>query len=212
MKSVMARIAMLGLAVLILGSVFSSAQTAKIRNAQAFGPRRGPVEQTLGNQGSQGRWWNNQRMVDQLKLTDDQRKGMDQIFYDHRAKLIDLQANLQKAELAMQPLMSADSPDRKAMETQIDKVVAARGDLERANSRFLLDIRMKLTPDQWKQLRDMRANNMMGPGGPGGPGPQGPNDMRNRRDDRRMPPPPPGGPSTAPAPPAGPGPGAGMEQ
>jgi Spy/CpxP family protein refolding chaperone len=137
---------------------------------------------------------------------------MDQIFYDHRAKLIDLQANLQKAELAMQPLMSADSPDRKAMETQIDKVVAARGDLERANSRFLLDIRMKLTPDQWKQLRDMRANNMMGPGGPGGPGPQGPNDMRNRRDDRRMPPPPPGGPSTAPAPPAGPGPGAGMEQ
>jgi Spy/CpxP family protein refolding chaperone len=213
MKCVRARIAFVGLAILILGSAFSSAQAANIRNAQAFGPRRGPVEQTLGNQGAQGRWWNSQRMIDQLKLTDDQRKAMDQIFYDHRAKLIDLQATLQKAELAMQPLMSADKPDQKAMEAQIDKVVAARGDLERANARFLLDIRMKLTSDQWKQLRDMRANNMMGPGGPGGQGPQGPGDMRNRRDDRRMPPPPPpgGGPSTAPAPPAGAGPGAGME-
>lgn len=208
MKNFIARFAMICLAILILGPVFSSAQTAKVKKAQAFGPRRGPMEQSLGNQGGgPGRWWNNQRMVDQLKLTDEQRKAMDQIFYDHRAKLIDLQANLQKAELAMQPLMSADKPDQKAMESQIDKVVAARSELERANSRFLLDIRMKLTTDQWTQLRNMRGNMM----GPGGQGPQGPDGMRDRRNDRRMPPAPPAGPS-APAPPAGQGSGSGMVQ
>lgn len=107
--------------------------------------------------GAFGHWWNNPRMIERLKLTDDQRKAMDQILYEHREKLIDLQATLEKAELAMEPMMSADQPDRAAMEAQIDKVVQARAALERANSMFLLDIRMKLTADQWKQLRDMRG-------------------------------------------------------
>jgi len=50
-------------------------------------------------------------------------------------------ANLEKAELAMEPLMSADQPNDAAIVAQIDKVVQARGDLERANARFLLAIR-----------------------------------------------------------------------
>ncbi len=127
--------------------------------------------------GDMGRWWNNPRMIERLKLTDDQRKAMDQILYQHREKLIDLQANLERAELAMEPLISADQPDRAAIAAQIDKVVAARADLEKANSLFLLDIRLKLTADQWKQLKDMRMmdhrgmmdrrGDMMDRGGPG---------------------------------------------
>jgi periplasmic protein CpxP/Spy len=212
MKKVMARIAYVAMAVLISGTAFSAAQPGTVRRAQAFGPRRSPVEQALGAQGNKGRWWNNPRISEQLKLTDDQRKAMDQILYDHRAKLIDLHANLEKAELAMQQLMSADQPDQKAMEAQIDKVVAARGDLERANSRFLLDIRMKLTPDQWKQLRDSRGMGMQAPADHG----KGPmQEFRNRRNGD-------GPPTPAGAPPAPPtdgqgqgqgaGPGAGMDQ
>lgn len=158
-----------------------------------FGDHRPPFEKAMGDQ---GRWWNNPRMIDRLKITDDQRKAMDEILYQHREKLIDLQANLQRAELAMEPLMSADQPDRAAISAQIDKIVASRADLEKANSLFLLDIRLKLTPDQWKQLKDMRmmdrrgmdrrgAMDRRGPGGaqgrmwrqhskgPGGAPPQG---------------------------------------
>ena len=100
-------------------------------------------------------------MVERLKLTDDQRKAMDGIMLEHREKLIDLQANLEKAELAMQPLMSADTPNDAAITAQIDKVVQARGDLERANARFLLAIRDKLTPDQWKQVQTFREDGGM---------------------------------------------------
>jgi Spy/CpxP family protein refolding chaperone len=152
--------------------------------------RRPPFESTMG--GRMGRWWNRPRMIQQLKLSDEQRKAMDQIWYQHREKLIDLQANLQKAELAMQPLMSADQPDRGAMEGQIDKVVAARGDLERANARFLLDIRMKLTADQWKQLRQMRNERRMMDRG------RGP--MWRQQPGGQAPPPPPDGSSTPPQP------------
>ena len=213
MKPVMARLFFVTLAGAVLGSSLLTAQAPRLNRAQSFGPRRPPVERALGAEGSGGRWWNNQKMIDKLKLSDDQRKAMDQIYYDHRAKLIDVQANLQKAELAMQPLMSADQPDQKAMEAQIDKVVAARGDLERANARFLLDIRMKLTPDQWKQLRQSRQADMAqpAPGGTGGPGSRM-QQWRNRRMGPGAPPPPgaaPQGNAPGAPPPAGPGQGGG---
>ena len=184
MRTSIARHLFSALALALVGGMLASAQGPGGQGPGAMGPgfgaHRPPVERAFGgNTLIAGRWWNNPRMVDQLKLTEDQRKAMDAILFAHREKLIDLRANLQKAELAMQPLMSADQPDRKAMEAQIDKVVEARADLERANSLFLLDIRMKLTPGQWKQLQDMRAA-MQSRGGPGmqqwrgpGAGPQG---------------------------------------
>jgi len=118
------------------------------------------MERALGLAG--GQFWNNPNIVKQLNLTDDQRKAMDGILQDHRMKLIDLQANLERAEVAMGPLLKADTPDRTAIEGQIDKVVQSRAALEKANSLFLLDLRMQLKPDQWKQLQTMRQNRMAG--------------------------------------------------
>lgn len=166
---------------------------------------RPPMERVFGpmEMGSRA-WWNNQSMIDRLKLTDDQRKAMDAILLQHREKLIDLRANLEKSELAMQPLMAADTPNDAAITAQIDKVVQARADLERANARFLLAIRDKLTADQWKEIQTRQTERgdrwqgrprMQGPGfrrqGPNGPGPNG-----------QAPPPPPNAPGT----------GAGTEQ
>ncbi len=123
-----------------------------------FGEHRPPMEKAFGGAG--GQFWNNPRTVAELKLTDDQRKAMDGILQEHRMKLVDLQASLKKAELGMEPLMKADTPDQAAILAQIDKVAQARAELEKANARFLLALRAKLTPDQWKQLQAMRQNHM----------------------------------------------------
>jgi Spy/CpxP family protein refolding chaperone len=185
------------------------------------------MQRAFGAAGMEKGWWNNPRMVERLKLTDDQRKAMDAIMLEHRVKLIDLRANLEKAELAMQPLMSADTPNDAAITAQIDKVVQARGDLERANSRFLLAIRDKLTPDQWKQVRAFREE-----GGMRGerrqewrrdgqrpgmqrPGMQGPDGQGPGMQFRHRQPPPPQAPapgSAAPSSGSGAGSGSGTEQ
>ncbi len=183
-----------------------------------FGQHRPPMERSFGF--ANGRFWNNPDVVKQLNLTDDQRKVMDGILQDHRMKLIDMQATLQKAELEMGPLMKADAPDRAAIEAQIDKVVSARADLEKANARFLLDIRMQLKPDQWKQLQTMHQNRMQHDGmrepgrgewGPNGRGPvmsdpgnqfRGP-DGQFHRPQGPPPPPPDGAPEAVPAPGSG---------
>jgi hypothetical protein len=133
----------------------------------------------------------------------------------------------------MGPLMKADAPDRAAIEAQIDRVVSARGELEKANARFLLDIRVQLKPDQWKQLQTMHQNRMEHGGmgehgrgqwghdgrGPGmnGSGPDGQGSQfhgHGGQFHRPQGPPPDGASPAAPAPPppAGTGTGAGAEQ
>ena len=152
-----------------------------------FGMHRPPMERALGLNG--GRWWNNQALVDKLKLTDDQRKAMDQILLDHRKDLIDKRAVLEKAELDLEPMMQDDQPNESQVIAQIDKVAQARAELEKANARFLLAIRSKLSPDQWKELKAARAERM--------------EQRRNWREGRQggkpqSPPPPPGEPGPRP--------------
>ena len=148
--------------------------------------------------------------VKQLNLTDDQRKAMDGILQDHRMKLIDLQANLEKAEVEMGPLMKADTPDQTAIEAQIDKVAQARAELEKANARFLLDFRDAVEAGPVEAIADpapepdaaragcvKRARGGWGQDGQrpgmGGPGNQfrGPNARRRRARLLKAPPPPP---------------------
>jgi Spy/CpxP family protein refolding chaperone len=162
-----------------------------------FGEHRTPMERLLGSRGAEGRWWNNPTAVQRLNLTDDQRKSMDQILLQHRTNLIDMRASLEKAELAMEPLMQADQPDENGILAQIDKVAQARAELEKANARFLLEVRAKLTPDQWKGLQAWRSERRAGP-----------NAMQNwRGHGRGQGRPAPGAPDGAPAgtPPPGPG-------
>jgi Spy/CpxP family protein refolding chaperone len=142
------------------------------------------MERALGSE--HGKWWNNPSTVEKLQLSDDQRKAMDGIFQQHREQLIDLRANLEKAELALEPLMGDEQPNESAVLQQIDKVAAARAELEKANARFLFALRAKLTPDQWKQVQQYRENrenmrrNWRGP--------------RTGGDQQAPPPPPPPGP------------------
>jgi Spy/CpxP family protein refolding chaperone len=126
-----------------------------------FGEHRPPMERAFGPEGGHGRWWNNPKMVERLKLTDEQRKAFDGILLEHREKLIDLRASVEKAELGMEPLMGDDQPNEAKILGQIDKVAQARAELEKANARFLLAIRGKLTPEQWKLVQAFRADHGM---------------------------------------------------
>jgi Spy/CpxP family protein refolding chaperone len=150
-----------------------------------FDEHRPPMERALGAGGGHGRWWNNPQVVEKLNLTDDQRKSMDDILQQNRDGLIDMRGNVEKAEGALEPLINADQPNESAILAQIDKVAQARAELEKANARFLLALRAKLTPDQWKQLQAIRNERRSGPG---------PTGMRNWRK---------GGPGTPPAAPSG---------
>ncbi len=125
-----------------------------------------------------GKWWKNPELAQELGLTDDQISQMEKIFQDHRLKLIDLKAALEKQEALLEPMIEADHPDESQVLAQIDKVAQARAELEKANARMLLGIRHVLTPEQWKKLeaeremmrpRRMEREQFRGPAAPPAP-------------------------------------------
>jgi Spy/CpxP family protein refolding chaperone len=123
--------------------------------------------------GPEGMWWKNPMVVQRLTLTADQTKKMDDIFQQSRLQLIDLKADVEKAQVMLEPMLSANPLDVAKASAQIDKVAQARADLEKASAKMLLGIRGVLTPDQWTRLRDHRFGEEPG-GAQGGPAPSGP--------------------------------------
>jgi Spy/CpxP family protein refolding chaperone len=121
-----------------------------------------------------GRWWKNPQMVEKLGLTADQQKKMDDIFQQHRLKLIDVTAAVEREQVTLEPMMAADQPDEARIVAQIDKVAQARAELEKANARMLLGIRRILTPDQWQKLQAETPRPGRGPGGQQPPAPFAP--------------------------------------
>jgi Spy/CpxP family protein refolding chaperone len=103
--------------------------------------------------GPHGKWWDDPDMAQRIGLNSDQQKKMDDIFQQHRLRLIDLNATVQKEETIMEPLVAADQPDEAKIVAQIDKVAQARAELEKANARMLMAIRRVLTPEQFQKLR-----------------------------------------------------------
>jgi protein CpxP len=141
---------------LLLGAGLSGLGSGLTAAAQEWRPGPPPMERAFQGR-MHGRWWDNPRLVQQIGLTTDQQKKMDDIMQQHRLKLIDLNAALQKQETIMQPLMEADQPDEGKILAQIDAIAQARAELEKGNARMLLGIRQVLTPDQWKKLQAIRA-------------------------------------------------------
>ena len=123
--------------------------------------------------GRHGMWWKDTNVAQQLNLTPEQIKRMDGIFEQSRLQLIDLHASLQKQEIMLEPMLSANPVDVAKASAQIDKVAQARAELEKANAKMLLGIRGVLSPDQWTKLNDRRNGRRRGdqPFGPGSPAP-----------------------------------------
>jgi len=135
--------------------------------------RQGPPRDGEGPEGQRPprramKWWKDSNIVKQIGLSDAQVKQIEDTFQAHRLKLIDITAEVERQEATLEPLIESDNPDEKQVVAQIDKVAAARAQLEQENALMSLAIRKVLTPDQWKTLRSLDVGFGMPNGGPRG--------------------------------------------
>src|SRR5438552_12103474 len=135
------------LAIIILFTLWSKAQVAQAP---------GPAPQAAGRPKTRiiyhrelGKWWQNSEVAKKLQLSGGQTTQLDQIFYDHRLKLIDYGAEMEKEDLKLQTMLDADVPNEGQIDTQVDQVLSARGKLEREFTMMNLDLRKLLSLEQW---------------------------------------------------------------
>src|ERR1700745_1961843 len=100
-----------------------------------------------------GKWWQNPDVVSKLQLSDAQVAQLNQVFYNHKLKLIDYGAEMEKQDLKLQTLLDADHPDENQVGAQVDQVLSARGKLEREFTLMNLDLRKVLALDKWRKFK-----------------------------------------------------------
>jgi Spy/CpxP family protein refolding chaperone len=150
-----------------------------------FGPgMQSGMGRGMGPGGEMGfaRFVNNPMMREQLGITDEQVTKFHQQQEDFQKAGIQNRATMQIKRMELNDLLTADKPDRTAIDRKLAEVNAAQGASEKANIDHLLAMRSLLTADQQAKLKEMMQNRMgpggrgpMGPGGPGGRGGRGPN-------------------------------------
>ncbi len=138
--------------VVVMISLNMEAQVTK-----ATKPGLPDAKMTVVFRGELGKWWQNSEIAKKLQLNDGQISQLDQIFYEHKLKLIDYGAEMEKQDLKLQTLLDADVSNDGQVEAQVDQVLAARGKLEREFTFMNLDLRKVLSLDQWRQLKSVRG-------------------------------------------------------
>ena len=121
-----------------------------------------------------GKWWENERVVQRIGLTEEQQSAISDLVYQHALKMIDLNAGLKKAEFELGDLVDRDDFDPTAVRKSFGAFQAAKDKLENERFEMLLAVRGELTSDQWRSLLEirrhleqMRENRRPGTGAPG---------------------------------------------
>src|SRR6185369_17400344 len=85
--------------------------------------------------------------------TDLQKLNIESVFQAHRQSLMSSKEALEKEESQLSRLLGAESVDGSAVLIQVNKVISARGEMERVNAAMSLEMRQQLTRAQWAQLQ-----------------------------------------------------------
>lgn len=104
-------------------------------------------------------------MPDQLKLTDEQIKKIDEIQYNFKKTQIGLRADLKTSRLELHHLMMQKEPDQREISKLVDKIAETQKDLLKNNVDRKLAMKGVLTPEQFErfmQRRGERGRGMMG--------------------------------------------------
>jgi Spy/CpxP family protein refolding chaperone len=103
------------------------------------------------------------KMVEKLKLTDEQKDKIEQLGIDHQKAMIDLRADMQKKRLALKELLAKGNYSRADYLNQMNDISSARNKIAAARANHRMDV-YELLDDQQKKI----FNEMPMMGGPRG--------------------------------------------
>jgi Spy/CpxP family protein refolding chaperone len=130
---------------------------------------RGPGMMGRGGPGGLNRIINNPDLREKIGVTPEQAAKIRQQNADFEKASVMNRAKSQVAHMELNQLMSADKPDRAAIDKKLADISAAQLVSEQTRVHHQLDMKTALTPDQQAKLKTLMQQRRPGMGGPGGP-------------------------------------------
>jgi Spy/CpxP family protein refolding chaperone len=130
---------------------------------------RGPGMMGRGGPGGLNRIINNPDLREKIGVTPEQAAKIRQQNADFEKASVMNRAKLQVAHMELNQLMSADKPDRAAIDKKLADISVAQLGQEQTRVHHQLDMKTALTPDQQAKLKTLMQQRRPGMGGPGGP-------------------------------------------
>ena len=104
----------------------------------------------------QGKWWQSEEYKRELKLTPDQSKKLEDVFQAAVPTLKSLKKALDQAESEFERLL--ERGDDGSVMDQVERVEAARAELNKSHTLMMLKMKRVLTADQWAKFTAMHQS------------------------------------------------------
>jgi Spy/CpxP family protein refolding chaperone len=101
----------------------------------------------------QGKWWQSEEYKRELKLTTEQSKRLEDVFQAAVPTLKSLKKALDQAESEFERLL--ERGDDGSVMDQVERVEAARAELNKSHTLMMLKMKRVLTAEQWTKFNAM---------------------------------------------------------
>jgi Spy/CpxP family protein refolding chaperone len=102
------------------------------------------------------RWWDEKKFRKMLELTPDQQRQLDAIFNANKSSILQHYQAVLDEQQRMEQLSKRMPLDEAAVDAEIDRLSAARAELEKANAHLLLTLRQGLDAKQIERLKNIK--------------------------------------------------------
>ena len=106
---------------------------------------------------ARGKWWKDQKIVNELDLSNGQVNQIEGIFSSYKGHIIDLDSQLRKKQKELRAKIKNPNSTREEILRLTDEVEKLKVDLRGVQVDMYLRIRDVLTPQQRSKLEDIKA-------------------------------------------------------
>jgi Spy/CpxP family protein refolding chaperone len=104
-----------------------------------------------------------EKMMKELKLTDQQQEQFDKVKFDTQKKMIELKAKVETSKLELRRLMDAETIDKSAIEKKMNEIAVNEVAIRMNHLNSWIELNKVLTPEQqkiWKKALAIRPEQM----------------------------------------------------
>ncbi|MCI0453999.1 MAG: Spy/CpxP family protein refolding chaperone [Candidatus Dadabacteria bacterium] len=101
-------------------------------------------------------WWNNTKVLDQLKLTDQQKGKIDEIASSNKERLDNLRSQIKTYHKELDESAKNPNSTRDQILSEFDQLEKTRGELRKVEFEMSMEMREVLTPEQKTTLSGIK--------------------------------------------------------